>query len=76
MRNWCSSFQDVVQLPEIQAMKKYYNEQSHLPGKEPIKATVSEVLRQVKGSGVEEGGWVGGDAWFGSIMTCVEVYKC
>jgi hypothetical protein len=24
---------------------------------------------------LKEGGWVGGDAWFGSVMTCVEVWK-
>jgi hypothetical protein len=35
----------------------------------------AEVLRQVQGAGVQEGGWTGGDAWFGSVMSCVEVYK-
>jgi hypothetical protein len=38
-------------------------------------AHTAEVLRQVEGAGVIEGGWVGGDAWFGSVMTCVEVKK-
>jgi hypothetical protein len=32
-------------------------------------------MRQVKGAGVPPGGWVGGDAWFGSVMSCVEVMK-
>ena len=71
----CLVFQDIVQLPEVQSRKKYFGELSSLPGMEEIKATTSEVLRQVEGSGVKKGGWVGGDAWFGSIMSSVEVYK-
>ncbi len=35
----------------------------------------AEVLRQVDDAKVEKGGWVGGDAWFGSVMSCVEVMK-
>jgi hypothetical protein len=38
-------------------------------------AHTAEVLRQVKGAGVQAGGWTGGDAWFGSVMSCVELYK-
>ena len=71
----CLVFQDIVQLPELQARKEYYGEVSSLPGMEEVKATPAEVLRQVEGSGLEKGGWVGGDAWFGSVMSCVEVYK-
>ena len=33
----------------------------------------AEVLHQAKNSNVIEGGWVGGDAWFGSIASCVEL---
>jgi hypothetical protein len=36
---------------------------------------VAECLRQVEGACLQEGGWVGGDAWFGSIMSCVELMK-
>ena len=32
-------------------------------------------MRQVEGSDIPEGGWVGGDAWFGSITAAVKVYK-
>lgn len=35
----------------------------------------AETLRQVQNSGVPAGGWVGGDAWFGSIASCVAVSK-
>jgi hypothetical protein len=38
-----------------------------------IPVHVAEVLRQVSRSEVPEGGWTGGDAWFGSIACCVTV---
>jgi hypothetical protein len=81
----CLMFQDVVQNVEEQQRKKYFfvdqdaeraeMEMSHLPGKQKMQAHVAEVLRQVEGAAVAEGGWVGGDAWFGSVMNCVEVMK-
>ena len=33
------------------------------------------MLRQVEGSDITEGRWVGGEMWFGSITTAIEVYK-
>jgi hypothetical protein len=66
-------FQDVVQSPEVQSRKSYFNEQSHLPGFPPITAHAAEVLRQVDGANIPKGGWVGGDAWFGSVLSAVEV---
>ena len=30
-------------------------------------------MRQVEGAGLSEGSWVGGDSWFGSVLTAVEV---
>ena len=36
----------------------------------------AEVLQQAEGANVVRGGWVGGDAWFGSIESCVELKKC
>jgi len=33
-----------------------------------------EVLRQVEGANVQRGGWLGGDAWYGSVVSAVEVY--
>jgi hypothetical protein len=71
----CILFQDAVQNPERQSRKKYYCAASSLPGKPLCTAPVSKVLRQVEGAGVKQNGWVGGDAWFGCVMTCVEVWK-
>ena len=67
--------QDVVQPPEVQARKKYQDEPSALPNKEKIPSHVAEVLRQAEDANVVKGGWVGGDSWFGSVMTCIELYK-
>jgi hypothetical protein len=46
-----------------------------LPNSPDMQAHTAEVLRQVEGASVRRGGWVGGDAWFGSVMTAVEVKK-
>jgi hypothetical protein len=46
-----------------------------LLGNPNMQSHCAEVLRQVKGAGVQPGGWTGGDAWFGSVMSCVELYK-
>jgi hypothetical protein len=46
-----------------------------LPLQSEIQAHVTEVMRQVKGANLVRGGWVGGDAWFGSVMSCVELMK-
>jgi hypothetical protein len=64
--------QDVVQNPEQQGGKAFHGETSSLPGSPLITAHTAEVLRQVDGAKVPEGGWVGGDAWFGSMMSAVE----
>jgi hypothetical protein len=77
------AFQDVVQAPEKQKKKGFFYsdfetltpQKSCLPTYPEIQAHTAEVLRQVDGAEVEAGGWVGGDAWFGSVMTCVEVKK-
>jgi hypothetical protein len=53
--------------------KKYFNESSHLPGNSPITEHAAEVLHQVEGAEIPEGGWVGGDAWFESVLSAVEV---
>ena len=77
------AYQDVVMGPEKQRKKKYYysdveamlRETTSLPKKEEMSAHTAEVLRQVEGAGLPVGGWVGGDAWFGSVMTAVELRK-
>ena len=43
-------FQDVVQLPEVQLHKKYFNEASYLPGTSYIMVHAAEVLHQVEGA--------------------------
>lgn len=79
-------FQDILQAPEVQKRKEFFSvldadevtnviQTTSLPGNPPIQAHTAEVLRQVAGAGVLPGGWTGGDAWFGSVMTCVEVMK-
>ena len=78
--------QDVVQLPEQQAKKRWANEDSVMPvpvknkgaKKRKIYGHVAEVLRQAEdaGLGKQEGmTWVVGDAWFGSVMACVELVE-
>ena len=66
---------DIVQAPTQQWHKKYSNPptKSALPKKEVIQYHTAEVLRQAENAKVVPGGWVGGDAWFGSINTCVEL---
>ena len=65
--------QDVVEGSAAQWEKKYVLQESTLPKKEPIMAHVAEVLRQCEGAQLADGGWVAGDAWFGSIPAIVEV---
>ena len=60
-------FQDIAQQPEKQHSKKYLGEQSCAPSKRGILAGEAEAMRQVEGSRLQRGGWVGGDAWFGSV---------
>ncbi|MGL5936847.1 MAG: hypothetical protein ACRCZI_14630, partial [Cetobacterium sp.] len=79
----CIVFQDVAQNAEEQHRKEYFYQDvdgrvprlSHLPTRNPIQHHVAEVMRQVKGANLTVGGWVGGDAWFGSVMTCVELFR-
>ena len=66
---------DIVQGQAEQAKKKYVDAKSSLPKGERIQAHVAEVLRQAESSKVTKGGWIGGDAWFGSVNTCVELMK-
>jgi hypothetical protein len=49
-------FQDVVQNPELQSRKDFHGEKSSLPGQPLITAHPAEVLRQVDGANIPEGG--------------------
>ena len=64
---------DIVQGQAEQARKKYVDAKSSLPKGERIQAHVAEVLRQAESSNVTNGGWIGGDAWFGSVNSCMEL---
>ena len=68
-------FQDVVQLPERPNKKRFFGKETVLPGEPKVGAHTAEVLRQVEGAKLKPGGWAGGDAWFGSVMTAVEVKR-
>ena len=46
---------------------------SAMPNNLPMSASAAEVLRQVEGAALDKGGWVGGDACFGSVQSCVEL---
>jgi len=61
-------FQDIVQTQEFQSRKDYHQEPSHMPDGLEIPTHTAEVLRQVEGAGMKGKGWVGGDAWFGSVI--------
>ena len=68
-------YHDMVAGAQQQGAKKYCDMPSHLPRGELIQKHVAEVLRQAEGANVKKGGWIGGDAWFGSINAAVEL-KC
>jgi hypothetical protein len=70
----CIIFQDDVQPPKVQSRKDCHDELTSLPGKPLLGAHTAEVLHQVAGAGIPEGGWVGGDTWFGSVITVVETF--
>ena len=65
--------QDIVEGADAQREKRYTGEESSLPQREPIMVHVAETLRQCESANVTRGGWVGGDAWFGSVPCVVEL---
>jgi hypothetical protein len=68
-------FQDVVQDDEVVKQNEYFGEKSSMPNAMEISAHAAEVLRKIKGANIVKGGWVGGDAWFGSMVTDLEAKK-
>ena len=68
---------DLVDSSNEQWRKKYslLPVKSHLPRNEEVSKHWAVVLHQCKESTVMEGGWVGGDAWFGLVKSCVELKK-
>ena len=67
--------QDIVEGAEAQREKRYTGDESSLPLREPIMVHVAETLRQCESANVTQGGWVGGNAWFGSVPCVVELKK-
>ena len=67
--------QDIQMDVQTQQSKRYLEPAvaSSLPRGEMICQHVPEVLWQEEDSGMEKGGWVGGDAFFGSIGAVVEL---
>ena len=47
----------------------------YLSQAEKIQVHVAKVLRQAETAEVQKCGWVGGDAWFGSINSAVELKR-
>jgi hypothetical protein len=66
---------DVVQNPEKQALKAYFEGKSAFPDGSEITAHMAEVMHLVKRANIPKGGWDGGDSWFGSTTTVVEVMR-
>mmetsp|Transcript_9413 Transcript_9413/g.20280 ORF Transcript_9413/g.20280 Transcript_9413/m.20280 type:complete len:903 (+) Transcript_9413:61-2769(+) len=62
------AFLDIVQDVVNQRRKKYTDEKSHLPKGEKVYVHVAETLRQAEGAGLERGGWLCGDAFFGTTV--------
>ena len=68
-------FQDVVQKPEYQHEKKYQEKPSSLPESSTIKVHTTEVFWKFEGYQVVKSDRVGGDVWFYSIASRVEIMK-
>jgi hypothetical protein len=68
-------FQDIVQDAEVMKAKEYFGEKSPMTNGMEILAHAAEVLHHFEGSKVVEGVWYGGDAWFVSMVTVLEVNK-
>lgn len=68
-------FNDAVQNLEQQVQKRCNNLDSHSLDGGKVLVHTSEVLRQARGACVPSEGWVVGDAWFGSVSSCVELMK-
>ena len=69
------AFLDIVQDIVNQRRKKYTGDPSHMPKGENVYVHVAETLRQAEGAGLKKGGWLCGDAWFGSIPCSVELMR-
>jgi hypothetical protein len=66
-------YQDLVMNPEMQALKEFFKDDSHLPNRSISLLHTAEVLKQIKGAGLQKDcSWLGGDAWFGSVCSAVE----
>ena len=66
---------EIVECPEKMRAKKYSGIPISFYDKRDTAGHTAVTLRMVEMFGVREGGWVCGDAWFGSIVTAVELYK-
>ena len=66
---------DPLMSPSIQDKKTFASKKSHSPEHAGTAAShlghAAETLRQAHHSGLTEGSWLGGDAWFGSVASCL-----
>jgi hypothetical protein len=66
----------LVRIQNCTESKRFHGEKPLLPGNWPITAPhTALVLRLVDGAQIPKGRWVGGDVWFGSMMSVIETYK-
>ena len=63
--------QDVVESVEAQRGKEFDGGPPALPSDVKTNAPAAEAPGQVKGAKIPKGGWVGGGAWFGSVLVAV-----
>ena len=68
-------FQDPVTNLSSQRLKAHMQTDNplHLPDNRVLSVHVAETLRQAEGGNIIKRGWIGGDAWFGSIACVVEL---
>ena len=69
------AYQDIVMGAEVQQLKIYFGDNSVVPGQQTIPSHTVEVMHQVDRDNAPPNGWVGGDTWFGSVGTAIEVCK-
>lgn len=66
---------EIVEVPEKMRSKKYFGAPISFYDKRDTTAYAAVTLRMADMFGIPQGGWVCGDAWFGSIITAVELRK-
>ena len=74
---------DVAMTPEHQMRKNFYvsntdrqiREKTSMPGNPSVPSHTAEVFWMRDGAALQPGGWLGGDSFFGLVVSCVELKK-